>query len=65
MKKIGRSDRSTVTGTAIPSGAIIAIIDGTTATSYIGIGGGIYKAPLKSSKVLIPVYWRQRFLKRR
>jgi type IV pilus assembly protein PilY1 len=58
---LGRSDRSNVIGTAIPSGAIVAAIGGTTATGYIGIGGGIYKTPLKSSKVLIPIYWKQRF----
>lgn len=60
-KTLTRNDRSTVIGTAIPSGAIITIIEGSTATGYIGIGGGIYKAPLKRSKVLIPVYWRQCF----
>lgn len=58
---LARSDRSSIIGTAIPSGTIIAIIGGNTATGYVGIGGGIYKAPLKQSKVLIPVYWRQQF----
>ncbi len=58
---LGRSDRSTVVGTAIPSGAIISIIGGAKMVGYVGIGGGIYKAPLKKSKVLIPVYWRQVF----
>jgi type IV pilus assembly protein PilY1 len=56
-----KDDRSMLIGTAIPSGTIIAIIGGTTTTGYIGIGGGIFKAPLKSSKVLIPVNWRQKF----
>jgi len=56
-----KDDRSMLIGTAIPSGTIVAIIGGTTATGYIGVGGGIFKAPLKTSKVLIPVNWRQRF----
>jgi len=55
------SDRSTIIGTAIPSGAIIAVVGGSSATGYIGIGGGIYKAPLKSTKVLVPISWKQRF----
>jgi type IV pilus assembly protein PilY1 len=56
-----RSDRSEVIGTAIPSGAIIAIIGGATPASYIGVGGGIFKNPLKGNKVLIPINWRQKF----
>ncbi len=56
-----KDDRSMLIGTAIPSGTIVAIIGGNTATGYIGVGGGIFKAPLKTSKVLIPVNWRQRF----
>jgi type IV pilus assembly protein PilY1 len=58
---LGRSDRATVIGTAIPSGAIISVIGGSTAVGYVGIGGGIYRIPLKKTKVLIPVYWRQIF----
>jgi type IV pilus assembly protein PilY1 len=55
------TDRSIAVGTAIPSGAIIAVVGGSSATGYIGIGGGIYKAPLKSPKVLVPINWKQRF----
>ncbi|OGP90895.1 MAG: hypothetical protein A2157_05485 [Deltaproteobacteria bacterium RBG_16_47_11] len=58
---LGRSDRASIIGTAIPSGAIIAVIGGNTATGYIGVGGGIYKTPLKSSNVIIPIHWRQKF----
>ena len=58
---MSRDDRASVIGTAIPSGAIIAIIGGTTASGYIGVGGGIFKAPLKSSNVIIPINWRQKF----
>lgn len=58
---LGAGDRSIVIGTAIPSGAIIAVVGGSSATGYIGIGGGIYKAPLKSSKVLVPITWKQGF----
>lgn len=56
-----RSDRSDIIGTAIPSGAIVAIIGGSSPASYIGVGGGIFKTPLGSGKVLIPVNWRQNF----
>jgi type IV pilus assembly protein PilY1 len=58
---LARGDRVSIIGTAIPSGAIIAVIGGNTATGYIGVGGGIYKAPLKSSNVIIPINWRQKF----
>lgn len=58
---LGASDRSTIIGAAIPSGAIIAVVGGSSATGYIGIGGGIYKAPLKSTKVLVPISWKQQF----
>ncbi len=60
-KVLGRSDRSSIIGTAIPSGAIIAVIGGNTASGYIGVGGGIFKAPLKSSNVIIPISWKQKF----
>ncbi len=55
------NDRSITIGTAIPSGAIIAIVAGTSTTGYIGIGGGVYKAPLRSTKVLLPITWKQNF----
>lgn len=58
---LARSDRSTIIGTAIPSGTVVAVIGGTIASGYIGIGGGIFKAPLKMNKVLVPIYWRQVF----
>ena len=61
VKMLARSDRSVVIGTAIPSGAILAIIGGSNTTSYVGVGGGIFKAPLKNSKVIMPLYWRQKF----
>ena len=56
-----KSDRTLVIGTAIPSGAIITIIGGSTASGYIGVGGGIFKAPLKNTNVIIPINWRQKF----
>jgi type IV pilus assembly protein PilY1 len=59
--ELTRSDRSEIIGTAIPSGAIIAIIGGTSPSSYIGVGGGIFKTPLKGNKVLIPVNWKQKY----
>ena len=59
--ELTRSDRSEIIGSAIPSGAIIAIIGGTSPSSYIGVGGGIVKTPLKGNKVLIPVNWKQKY----
>jgi type IV pilus assembly protein PilY1 len=58
---LGKNDRSMIVGTAIPSGAVIAVIGGNTTAGYIGVGGGIFKAPLKSSNVIIPLTWRQKF----
>jgi type IV pilus assembly protein PilY1 len=58
---LGKSDQSMIIGTAIPSGAIIAVIGGNTAAGYIGVGGGIFRAPLKSPNVIIPLTWRQKF----
>jgi type IV pilus assembly protein PilY1 len=52
-----RSDRSVIVGTAIPSGTIVAIIQGV-ATGYVGVGGGVYIPPLPSYKSIIPVHWR-------
>ena len=58
---LGKSDQSMIIGTAIPSGAIVAVIGGNTAAGYIGVGGGIFRAPLKSPNVIIPLTWRQKF----
>jgi type IV pilus assembly protein PilY1 len=54
---LARSDRSTVVGTAIPSGTIVAIIGGTS-SGYIGVGGGVYIPPLANTKTIVPIYWK-------
>jgi type IV pilus assembly protein PilY1 len=55
--KVTRSDRAAFIGTGIPSGVIITFIGGT-ATAYVGVGGGVYRPPLPTTKSLVPVNWR-------
>jgi len=57
---IKRSDRAQVIGPAIPSGAIITIIGGTSA-GYVGIGGGVYVPEILKKKILVPVNWKMVF----
>jgi type IV pilus assembly protein PilY1 len=52
-----RSDRSTELGVSIPSGVIITFI-GSTSVAYGGVGGGVYRPPLPTTKTIIPVNWR-------
>jgi type IV pilus assembly protein PilY1 len=54
---LGRSDRSAQIGTSIPSGVIITFIRGTT-VAYGGMGGGVYRPPLPTTKTLFPTSWR-------
>jgi len=51
------SDRSTVIGTAIPSGVVITVIGGKV-TAYIGVGGGVYKPTLSGTRSLFPMHWK-------
>jgi len=51
------SDRSTVIGTAIPSGVVITVIGGNV-TAYIGVGGGVYKPTLSGTRSLFPMHWK-------
>ena len=53
----GHSDRSKQIGTAIPSGVVITVIGGKV-TAYIGVGGGVYRPTLSSTKSLFPVHWK-------
>ena len=57
---IKQSDRATVIGAAIPSGAIITIIGGSSA-GYVGVGGGVYTPKLLKKKILVPVNWKMVF----
>jgi type IV pilus assembly protein PilY1 len=57
MDNLTRSDRSMVVGSAIPSGVIVTFIGGTS-VGYVGVGGGVYKPKLFSSRSIIPVSWR-------
>jgi type IV pilus assembly protein PilY1 len=54
---VGRSDRSLVIGSAIPSGLAIAILQGKPA-GYIGVGGGILRANIGNPTPLCRTYWR-------
>jgi type IV pilus assembly protein PilY1 len=55
-----RSDRSKEIGTAIPSGMVIAILQGMGA-SYIGVGGGIVTSDLVNPAAILRIFWRQVF----
>jgi len=55
-----RSDRSNEIGTAIPSGMVIAILQGMGA-SYIGVGGGIVTSDLVNPAAILRIFWRQVF----
>ena len=57
---IAKSDRVLSIGSGIPSGVIITFIGGE-ATSYAGIGGGVYSPPLTSRKSLLPINWKLLF----
>ena len=57
---LDKNDRSKVIGTAIPSGVVIAIIQGIGA-SYIGVGGGIFTSDLINPAAIIRIYWRHVF----
>jgi len=57
---LDKSDRSMVIGTAIPSGMVIAIVQGKS-TSFIGVGGGIFSSDMAHTAGLTRIYWRQFF----
>jgi type IV pilus assembly protein PilY1 len=57
---ISKSDRVLDIGSGIPSGVIITFISGE-ATSYAGIGGGVYTPPLTSRRSLLPISWKHLF----
>jgi type IV pilus assembly protein PilY1 len=53
-----KSDRSEIIGTAIPSGMVIAIVQGQ-GSSYIGVGGGISTSDVVNLTGITRIYWRQ------
>jgi type IV pilus assembly protein PilY1 len=57
---IGRTDRSLVIGSSIPSGLVIAILYGKPA-AYIGVRGGILKPVIGNPSAISRIYWRQTF----
>jgi type IV pilus assembly protein PilY1 len=54
---IKKSDRSSIIGSAIPSGVVITVIGGQV-TAYIGVGGGVNRPTLSSSRSMFPVHWK-------
>jgi hypothetical protein len=53
----GKSDRTAIIGSAIPSGVVITVIGGKV-TAYVGVGGGVYKPTLSTTRSLFPVTWK-------
>ena len=54
---LSKTDRSTIIGSAIPSGIILTFTGGS-AMAYGGAGIGVYQPPLISDKSLYPLNWR-------
>jgi type IV pilus assembly protein PilY1 len=52
-----KTDRSTTIGTAIPSGVVVTVIGGKV-VAYVGVGGGVYKPQLSSTRSLFPMTWK-------
>ncbi len=54
---ITEEDRSIIMGPSIPSGIIVTFF-GNEPVAYAGVGGGVYRTPIKNPKALIPIHWR-------
>jgi len=57
---LGKNDRSTVIGTAIPSAPVIAIFK-SGAYLFIGVEGGISSMPVVAGQDMYRCYWNQIF----
>ena len=66
---LGKTDRSQIIGTSIPSGVVIAVINGKL-VGYIGVGmaggssgggGGSWKLTPNDTNPMRPLYWRMAF----
>ncbi len=56
-QEISRKDRSIEMGPSIPSQIIVTFF-GNEPVAYAGVGGGVFRAPIKNPKTILPVYWR-------
>jgi len=54
---ITKEDRSIIMGPSIPSGIIVTFF-GNEPVAYAGVGGGVFRTPIKNPKALIPLHWR-------
>jgi type IV pilus assembly protein PilY1 len=54
---ITKEDQSKIIGPSIPSGVIITFI-GNQSVAYAGVGGGVYRPPMKKNKNIIPIHWK-------
>lgn len=60
LTDLTRDDRSAKIGVSIPSGVIITFVSGTT-VAYGGVGGGVYRPSLKTTRTVFPISWRMAF----
>lgn len=56
-QEISRKDRSIEMGPSIPSGIIVTFF-GNEPVAYAGVGGGVFRTPIKNPRTILPVYWR-------
>lgn len=55
--EITKEDRSIIMGPSIPSGIIVTFF-GNESVAYAGVGGGVYRPPMKKTKNIIPINWK-------